>query len=64
MLVLTRKKDESIVIDDDIIITIIEIRRDKVRLGIKAPKEVAVHRLEVYEAIYGYGNEQQEQKES
>jgi len=51
MLVLSRKKNESIVINDDIIIVVVEIRGDKVRLGIEAPKEVPVHRNEVYEAI-------------
>ena len=51
MLVLSRKKNESIVIRDDIIITLVDIRGDKVRLGIEAPKEVAVHRREVYDAI-------------
>ena len=53
MLVLSRKKNESIVINNDIIVTVIEIRGDKVRLGIVAPKEVPVHREEVYEAIHG-----------
>lgn len=52
MLVLSRKKDESIVINDDIVITVVEIRGDKVRLGIEAPKSVSVHRDEVYEAIH------------
>lgn len=51
MLVLSRKKNESIVIDDNISIVIIEIRGDKVRLGIDAPKDVTVHRKEVFEAI-------------
>ena len=51
MLVLSRKKDESIVIRDDIVITVVEVRGDKVRLGIDAPKEVTVHRREVYERI-------------
>ncbi len=51
MLVLTRKANESIVIRDNIVITVVEIRGDKVRLGIEAPKEVPVHRREVYEAI-------------
>jgi len=51
MLVLSRKKNESIVINDDITIVVVEIRGDKVRLGIDAPKEVPVHRQEVYEAI-------------
>jgi len=51
MLVLSRKKNESIVINNDIVITVVEIRGDKVRLGIVAPKEVPVHRQEVFEAI-------------
>ena len=51
MLVLSRKKNESIVIRDDIVITVVEVRGDKVRLGIEAPKEVPVHRHEVYEKI-------------
>lgn len=51
MLVLSRKKDESIIINDHIRVTIVEIRGDKVRLGIDAPKDVSVHRREVYEAI-------------
>ena len=51
MLVLSRKKNESIVINDDITIVVVEIRGDKVRLGIEAPKEVPVHRQEVYDAI-------------
>lgn len=53
MLVLSRKKNESIVINNDITITVVEIRGDKVRLGISAPKDVPVHRQEVYEAIHG-----------
>ena len=59
MLVLSRKKDEKIVIGDNITIMVIEIRGDKVRLGIEAPREVTVHRQEVYEAIQ---REQQEQQ--
>lgn len=51
MLVLSRKKNESIIINDHITVTVVEIRGDKVRLGIDAPKEVTVHRREVYEAI-------------
>jgi carbon storage regulator len=54
MLVLSRKKNESIIINDNITVTVIEIRGDKVRLGIEAPKNVRVHRREVYEAIHGH----------
>lgn len=53
MLVLSRKKNESIVINDDITVTVVEIRGDKVRLGIVAPKEIPVHRQEVHDAIHG-----------
>lgn len=53
MLVLSRKKYESIVIYNDVVITVVEIRGDKVRFGIVAPKDVPVHREEVYEAITG-----------
>lgn len=53
MLVLSRKKNESIVINNDITVTVVEIRGDKVRLGIVAPIEVPVHRKEVFEAIHG-----------
>jgi carbon storage regulator len=58
VLVLTRFRDESIVIDDHIVITIIQVRGDKVRLGIDAPDAVRIHRLEVYERI------QRERRES
>ena len=51
ILVLSRKKNESIVIDDRIVITVVEIRGDKVRLGIEAPRDVPIHRSEVYDAI-------------
>lgn len=51
MLVLSRQRDESIIIGDNIVVTIVDIRGDKVRLGINAPTEVPVHRQEVYEAI-------------
>ena len=54
MLVLSRKKNESIVINNDITVTVVEIRGDKVRLGIVAPKEVPVHRQEVFDAIHGF----------
>lgn len=61
MLVLSRQKDESIMIGDDVEITIVDVRGDKVRLGITAPKEVAVHRREVFDAIK---REQSQQKET
>jgi carbon storage regulator len=51
MLVLSRQRDETIMIGDDIEITIVDIRGDKVRLGITAPTDIAVHRKEVYDAI-------------
>jgi carbon storage regulator len=51
MLVLSRQKDESIMIGDDVEITIVDVRGDKVRLGITAPKSIPVHRREVYDAI-------------
>ena len=51
MLVLSRHRDESIIIGDNITITVVDIRGDKVRLGIAAPTEVPVHREEVYQAI-------------
>ena len=51
MLVLARKRDEQIVIGDEIVVTVVEVRGDKVRLGIQAPPNVPVHRQEVYDAI-------------
>ncbi len=51
MLVLSRKKNESIVINDNVVVTVIEVRGDKVRIGIEAPRDVCVHRQEVLEAI-------------
>jgi carbon storage regulator len=51
MLVLSRHRDESIMIGDDVVVTIVDIRGDKVRLGINAPQDIPVHRQEVYEAI-------------
>ena len=51
MLVLSRHRDESIMIGDNVMITIVDIRGDKVRLGIDAPQEIPVHRQEVYDAI-------------
>jgi len=51
VLVLSRKKNESIVIGENIIVVVVEVRGDKVRLGIDAPRDVTVHRREVYDAI-------------
>lgn len=51
MLILSRQKDESIVIGDNVEVTIVEVRGDKVRLGIKAPSKISVHRKEVWIAI-------------
>lgn len=51
MLVLSRLRDETIIIGDDVEITVVDIRGDKVRLGINAPRHIQVHRKEVYEAI-------------
>ena len=51
MLVLSRQSDETIVIGDNIRVTIVEVRGDKVRIGIEAPRDVTVHRQEIYDAI-------------
>jgi carbon storage regulator len=51
MLVLSRHRDESIMIGDDVVITVVDIRGDRVRLGIDAPKDIPVHRREIYDAI-------------
>jgi len=51
MLVLSRHREESIIIGDDIIVTVLEIRGDKVRIGVEAPRNVSVHRQEVYDII-------------
>ena len=51
MLVLSRQRDETIMIGDDIEITVVDVRNDKVRIGINAPAHIPVHRKEVYEAI-------------
>lgn len=59
MLVLSRKVDESIVINDDIVVTVVEIRGDKVRLGVTCPREIPVHRYEVWAII----KQQQESSE-
>ncbi len=51
MLVLSRKKGQSIIINDNIVVTVVDIRGDKVRLGFDAPRDVPIHRQEVYDAI-------------
>ncbi len=51
MLVLSRQSDETIIIGDNIRVTIVEVRGDKVRIGIDAPRDVSVHRQEIYDAI-------------
>ncbi|MBX9653744.1 carbon storage regulator CsrA [bacterium] len=56
MLVLSRKSNESIVINNNIKVTVVEIRGDKVRLGIEAPKNIPVHREEIYNQINGQPN--------
>lgn len=57
MLVLSRMKDESIIIGDDITITIVDVHGNKVRLGISAPRSISVHRKEIYDAIQKEKNE-------
>ena len=61
MLVLSRQRDESIMIGDDVEIIIVDVRGDKVRLGITAPKSIPVHRREIYDAIQ---REKSEKKDS
>jgi len=63
MLVLSRQRDESIMIGDDVEITIVDIRGDKVRLGITAPKHIPVHRREIYDAIQREKVQQQQATE-
>ena len=64
MLVLSRQRDESIMIGDDVEIIIVDVRGDKVRLGITAPKCIPVHRREIYDAIQREKSENKESKES
>jgi carbon storage regulator len=64
MLVLSRQKDESIMVGDEVEITIVDVRGDKVRLGISAPRSIAVHRKEVYEAIQREKEEQEQEQEN
>ncbi len=63
MLVLSRKKNESIIIGDDITIVVVEIRGDKVRLGIEAPLSIPVNRQEIYEAIQRAEQEKDKEQE-
>lgn len=62
MLVISRKKDEALVVNDEITVTVIEIRGDKVRLGIDLPRHMTVHRREVYEAIMARSDGMSSQK--
>ncbi len=62
MLVLSRQRDESIMIGDNVEITIVDIRGDKVRLGITAPREIPVHRREIYDAIQREKKEKEKQE--
>ena len=62
MLVLSGQRDESIMVGDDVEITIIDVRGDKVRLGIIAPKNIPVHRREIYDAIKREKKAEQEKK--
>ena len=64
MLVLSRQRDESIMIGDDVEIIIVDVRGDKVRLGITAPKEIPVHRREIYDAIQREKAEKKQAAES
>lgn len=57
MLVLSRKRGEQIVLGDDVVVTVVDIRGDKVRLGIEAPIDVSVHRREIFDAIRRYQDE-------
>ena len=64
MLVLSRQRDESIMIGDDVEIIIVDVRGDKVRLGITAPKSIPVHRREIYDAIQREKNEAEKQPQA
>ena len=64
MLVITRKKNEALVINNDIIVVVVDILGDKVRLGVEVPKEVPVHRREVYETIVRNSSERTAERPS
>ncbi len=64
MLVLSRQRDESIMIGDDVEVIIVDVRGDKVRLGITAPKNIPVHRREIYDAIQREKDGQEKPQES
>jgi carbon storage regulator len=64
MLVLSRQRDESIMIGDDVEIIIVDVRGDKVRLGITAPKSIPVHRREIYDAIQREKNEKEAEEQA
>jgi carbon storage regulator len=64
LLVLTRKVHQSIMIGDDIEIVVLEVRGEQVRVGIKAPKDVTVHRQEIYTQIHPEGSEEEKPAES
>ena len=64
MLVLTRQRDQSIMIGDDIMIMVLAIRGDKVRLGIAAPQDIPVHRSEVYAAIQNELRQEETERDS
>ena len=63
MLVLSRQKNESIMVGDDVEITIVDVHGDKVRLGITAPKSIPVHRMEVYKAIQREKSQKETEKQ-
>ena len=63
MLVLSRQRDESIMIGDDVEIIIVDVRGDKVRLGITAPRSIPVHRREIYDAIQREKKQKKETQE-
>lgn len=63
MLVLSRKKNESIIINDNVVVTVVDVRGDKIRLGIQAPPHIPIHRSEVQQAIEEKRNAQEKTME-